>query len=273
MIADSHLHLRQLCLQNKECVEFLKKKNHYSICSCHSDNDLKTALNFAGTKNSVQKMFFISYGVHPFDNDIGKLNNVERLAKDKIIDAVGEAGIDRFTPELNQTIKIQTEIFSSQIDIALKYSLPLVIHVRKAVEELLSFSGRLAKIPAVIFHCYSGTFQEAEYILNKKVNGYFSFGTPLVNGSKKAMRTFSKIPFERILLETDAPYQPFKGRSYTDASDITEIYATASQIKNISEKALQEKIFCNFKNIFDKQFELNTNHRMTPGLDGDKNEF
>ena len=273
MIIDSHLHLRQLCSKDKNCVDFIQSNDHYSICSCHSDNDLKAADDFAQIKNNIKKMFFTSYGVHPFDNDISKLEKVEFLAEEKKIDAIGEAGLDRFTPELNSTIKNQMEIFSAQIDIAKKHSIPIVLHVRKAVEELFSFCDKLAKIPSVIFHCYSGTFEEAEYILNKRVNGYFSFGTPIVNGNKKAVKTLFQLPLERILLETDAPYQPFKGKTYSEASDILKIYALAAKIKNIGEQHLKEKIFNNFQNIFDKQSQLNTNHRVVPDKTEKKNGF
>jgi len=249
MITDSHIHLKCLLDKNSEDIDFIKRNDYHALCSCHSRSDLEAALEIAGIKNVDSPKLFISYGIHPFDSNCDEIEYLENLASEKIISAVGEAGLDRYNEELKSTIERQIEIFNLQIDIAVKYSLPMVLHIRKAIPELFSLCGKLSKLPAVVFHSYGGTDLEAEYILKKNVNAYFSFGTPVISGNKKAENSLSNIPVERIVLETDAPYQPLQGETYTKASDILKVISRAAEIKKKSSTYIMEKVYENFQNI------------------------
>ena len=123
------------------------------------------------------------------------------------IDAIGECGIDLFTSELRSTLDLQREVFRAQIELAVRYQKPLVIHQRKAMAEIFSLAPSLSQVSAVLFHGYSGTAIEAQTILNKGVNAYFSFGKSVIRGDRKTAACLATLPRERLRFETDSPYQ------------------------------------------------------------------
>jgi TatD DNase family protein len=156
------------------------------------------------------------FAVHPqlpaaaADEDLGGLLDLlETLAGEGRLGAVGETGFDLF-PDYRATEAIQEELFAAHLDCAKRYGLPLVLHVRRAMHKVFACAGDLKKVPAVVFHSYMGTLGEAESLLRRGVNAYFSFGAPLLLNHKEAVRAFSALPAEHLLLETDAPYQPLR---------------------------------------------------------------
>ncbi len=253
MIADAHIHIKKLLEYDRKSLDFINENDYYALCSCSSADDYNETLKIAGQKNRTEKKLFISYGIHPFNTDLKELDFLESLAKEKKIDALGEIGLDRYTPELKENMDKQKKVFDLQLDIAVRYGFPVVLHVRKAVEELFSFSEKLSQIPAVIFHSYSGTHLEAQYILNKKINGFFSFGTPVINGNKKAVNALRNISLDRLLVETDAPYQPVKGEKYSAASDIIRVISSASAVKGAETSFFRSKVWDNFQKILTKE--------------------
>ena len=92
-------------------------------------------------------------------------------------------------------------------------------------------------MPEVLFHSFMGPVSQAFSLLDKNINGYFSFGKQVFNGNKKVLECIQKLPSQRILCETDAPFQYLKGEKFTSPADITKIQ------KRILE--LLEKNDCN----------------------------
>jgi TatD DNase family protein len=76
-----------------------------------------------------------------------------------------------------------------------------------------------------------GTLGEGESLLRRGVNAYFSFGTPILLNHKEAIRSCAALPLDRLLLETDAPYQPLRSREFSRWSDLTEILHGAAAIR------------------------------------------
>jgi len=76
-----------------------------------------------------------------------------------------------------------------------------------------------------------GTLGEAESLLRRGVNAYFSFGAPLLLNHKEAVRAFSALPAEHLLLETDAPYQPLQGRAFNSWSALPLILEGAAALR------------------------------------------
>ena len=128
----------------------------------------------------------------------------------------------------------------------------MIIHGRKCNDRFFFYAKQLSKVPAVLFHSYMGTFNEAQSLLNKGINCFFSFGKPLLNGNKKAIECICKLDSRQLLLETDAPFQVLKGEEYTKPSDIFNVYEKAFEIRGISsedkEKAtgFTEQLYSNF---------------------------
>ena len=152
-----------------------------------------------------------SYGLHPqsagYIDVQANADFLEALLVQKKLDAIGEAGFDYFTKEFREHAGLQEEIFNLQLELALKYNKPLVVHARKANEKLFEYSKQLKKLPAVLFHSFMGPAREAETLLSRGINAYFSFGKQIMNNNKKVLDCVQNLPLQNLLLETDAPFQ------------------------------------------------------------------
>jgi TatD DNase family protein len=153
------------------------------------------------------------------------------LAASGRLGAVGEAGFDLFDKNFKATEKIQDEAFIVHLETAVKYHLPLVIHVRKAMHKIFPFTKELKKLPAVIFHSWQGTLVEGESLLHRGVNVFFSFGAAIVNNHHEAQRCCANYPLDRLLFETDAPYQPLRGKAFSAWEDLPAIMQKAAILR------------------------------------------
>ena len=151
------------------------------------------------------------------------LELLELLAGEGRLHAVGETGFDLYDARYKAGEKIQDELFSFHLKTALKYNLPLVLHLRKAMHKIFPFAKELKKLPAVVFHSWPGTRGEGEAFLRKKINAFFSFGSAVLKNHKNAIDSAAHFPSDAILLETDAPYQPLKGKTFSSFSDLNII--------------------------------------------------
>ena len=220
---DAHFHYA-VCKKYGINLPVFKDKNiQWSGISCaHSKEEFQI--------QSTAPAFVIqSYGMHPQNAANENLNGstvfLEELIKDKKISFIGEAGFDYFTEEFRQFAQKQEEIWNIQLELALKYNMPLVIHCRKANHKLFEYSKQLKKLPEVLFHSFMGPPLEAKSLLERGINGYFSFGKQLLNGNKKSIACVKELPQERILAETDAPFQTLKGEKVTVLEDIIRVNA------------------------------------------------
>lgn len=225
--------------------------------SLHSSASLRNASGGATIPTAnVKGLVFATYGIHPQSPSIRDKSFIEEelaflenlLAAKKII-AIGECGFDFFTPEFKSTAAEQEIVFNEQLFLAQKYNLPLVLHLRKAIEKIFTYSRELKKLPAVIFHSFPGTLREAQSLTNHGINAFFSFGKPILNGKKSAIECVQNLPLENLLLETDAPYQTLKGEKETFPSDIKKVYQKASELRGLSLQELSEAIYVNFQHV------------------------
>jgi TatD DNase family protein len=154
-------------------------------------------------------------GLHPTyvkDNYKEELAIVEEwLAKEKFA-AVGEIGIDKYwdLTHINQ----QIEAFELQIDLALHYDLPIVIHSREATQDCIDVvrkkqNGKLKGI----FHCFGGTIGEARQIID--LGMYMGIGGVVTFKKSTLPEMIKEAGLSNIVLETDAPYlapMPYRGK-------------------------------------------------------------
>ena len=216
---------------------------HYAVCKKIGICDLPQ--NWAGIscahsllelemQKTAPSCVIQSYGMHPQNAAAENLTEntelLEALLRNKEISFIGEAGFDYFTDEFKQTAARQEEIWNIQLDLALAYNVPLVIHCRKANHKLFEYSKHLKKLPEVLFHSFMGPPSEAVSLLKRGINGYFSFGKQLLNGNKKAIACVRELPAKCVLAETDAPFQTLKGEKYTSPEEIKSVY---EEIENI----------------------------------------
>ncbi|GMT10033.1 hypothetical protein PFISCL1PPCAC_1330, partial [Pristionchus fissidentatus] len=153
---------------------------------------------------------YFTAGVHPHDAKDwreGTEGTMRELLASPQCVAVGECGLDynrNFSPP-----EKQREVFEKQLDIACELGRSLFIHEREAHEDMVRFlSERAEKLPAAVIHCFTGTVEEAEKYLSMGLyiglTG-FLWKDKSDNGVQAGLKS-GKIPIERLLLETDAPF-------------------------------------------------------------------
>lgn len=156
-------------------------------------------------------------GLHPTEVKDNWLEEIDLLKsalnQEKGIVAIGETGLDYHYGREEE--KAQKEVFRAQIELSLEYGLPLVIHCREAVQDTLGILGEYrGRGLRGVFHAYSGSL---ETFMELDKYGQWSIGIGGVLTFKKAnIADFvSRIPMDRILLETDSPYLtpvPYRGQ-------------------------------------------------------------
>ena len=201
-----------------------------------------------------------SFGLHPQapfsdERDFAlRLEFLESLLRERRVQAVGECGLDFFTQEFSANRAAQEKVFAAQLDLAARHKVPAIVHARKAMQEIFESAAALKKVPAVVFHSFAGTLMDARSLLSKGVNAYFSFGKPLMNGAKKAILCVRALPLDRLLFETDAPYQTLKGEKATSPAEIADVYQAAFEIRAAGRPFEARPSFIDFSAEIEKNF-------------------
>ena len=208
-------------------------------CAASAWNEEQFLFHEALSRDSGPAKMVLCFGVHPQlprgnpdPENIKRLEMfLEKTAGEKRLAAVGETGFDFFDEDYRATREVQERIFRYHLSVARESGLPLVLHIRKAMDRVFYYAKDLAKLPAVIFHSYSGTFREAGDLLKRRVNAYYSFGTPIVLNHKKAMEAAALLDPERLLTETDAPYQTLRNNEFSSWKDIHNIIEAMAKLR------------------------------------------
>jgi len=190
-------------------------------------------------------------GMHPMyveNASPSHIKELSELVKQTLLDenklvAIGEIGLDFFVTKQNQ--EIQEYFFSEQLKIAKAFDLPVILHVRRAVDEVLKHLRR-NKVRGGIAHAFNGSTQQAQEFI--KLGFKLGFGGAMTYPRALKIRELAKtLPLEAIVLETDAPDIPpewlgTKGRnSPKELLQIAEVLAdlrgiTVTQIIEITSK-------------------------------------
>ena len=190
------------------------------------------------------------FGMHPQLPLLENADYMEELLRDKRIAGIGETGFDLFTPEFKANLKAQEEAWNVSLALAAEYAVPIVVHDRKALDLIFRDAGKLRVLPAVIFHSFAFGPREALSILNHGLNAYFSFAKQILNGNNKSRACVGELPLDRLLLETDAPYQTLRGEDATNPMEIQRVYAEAAAIRGMSQEELAAALLRNFQKAY-----------------------
>jgi TatD DNase family protein len=195
---------------------------------------------------------YAAVGSHPDAADevdgevLARYRNLE-LENPKV-KAIGEIGLDYHYEDIPR--EIQKEAFRAQMALADELRLPVIIHEREAHEDAMKIIAEFPRVTGV-FHCYSGSAEMACELIKK--GWYIGFGGVLTfKNARRAVETASKIPLERIVLETDCPYmspEPFRGRR----NDPTRLHLVAQKlasIRNASPEEIEEITLENGKKLY-----------------------
>ena len=252
MIIDTHCHLyldeyKNDITQVMDRAEATGIKKFYlpGIDSTEIDNMLLLEEKFP-------EKCFAMMGLHPCsvkENFQDELTIVKKwLAKRKFA-AVGEIGLDFYW---DKTFTIQQyDAFRIQIELALQYKLPIVIHTRNALQETIDVVKEYApKGLRGIFHCFGGNYENAKAIID--AGFYLGIGGVLTYKKSGLAEVLDKIDLKYLVLETDSPYLapvPFRGKR-NECSYIKYVVEKLAGIKNVSEKEVADITSSNAEKIF-----------------------
>jgi TatD DNase family protein len=214
MLADAHIHLADLGERDPGFPERIAARAGEAptwVCcaASHSPADWERT----EALRSRLPPFVSSYGLHPQDPGLGNAAFLEALALSGRIAAIGEAGFDFFGDRPERVRNAENEsaqraAFEFQLELAEHRGLPMLLHIRKAMDLVFEYAPRLKRLRGVVLHSYSGSAGEAASLLARGVPAWFSFGASVINGNKRAAAACASVPAERLLAETDAPWQP-----------------------------------------------------------------
>ena len=199
-----------------------------------------------------KSIFEIMAGLHPAyvtDNNKKELDLViNNLSLYKCI-AVGEIGIDLYWNKKN--LEQQKIVFEKQINIALDYNLPIVIHCRESFDEIYNILLKYkSKNLSGVFHCFSGNYDKALKVCD--LNFKLGIGGVVTFKNGGLDKFLNKISIENIVLETDSPYlapSPFRGKR-NESSYIVYIIDKLSEIYQLDNDSIANTTTKNAIDIF-----------------------
>ena len=191
-------------------------------------------------------------GLHPEEvrNDWREVLGLLRPRVGAPFVAIGEVGLDFYwSREYEQE---QMEAFEEQVKWSIETRLPLMIHCRKAQNEMVTIMRRYKNdLPGGVFHCFTGNEIEAAQLLDFR-NFVIGIGGVLTFKKSNLPRVLPTIPLSRIVLETDAPYMapvPMRGKR-NESSFLGYVVEKMAEVYQIDPKEVRQQTTANACRVF-----------------------
>ena len=265
MLVDTHSHLnfKEFDGDREEIIKNCLEKNIWVFNVGTNYESSRKAVEIA--ENYPQGVYAV-IGLHPLDvsEEVGKgifdKKKYCQLAKSKKVIAIGEIGLDY--PCQNEVIEEkQKEIFKEQLELAQELNLPIIIHCRRAHNELLKILELYVTHYTLhgVIHCFSGHWSQAERYL--KIGFYLGFNGIIYKLNLD--KIIEKTPLDRILIETDCPFltPPLSSESPTktkadiilprnESQNVEYIARRIARTKGVSFQEISEITSANAKKLF-----------------------
>ena len=191
-------------------------------------------------------------GVHPNYSqnvEIEQFPLLRELQSDPAVVALGEMGLDYFHHFADRAR--QMKAFEFQLQLATELSRPVVLHSREAIADTLSMLRNFPSVRAV-FHCFTGTMQEAAAILD---GGYLiGLDGPITYKKSDALREIvAMVPPDRLLIETDSPYltpEPMRNQKTNEPALVRYVAETVGRVKGWTAEETERKTTANAEQFF-----------------------
>lgn len=192
-----------------------------------------------------------AYGLHPMFLDRHRPEHLDQL--EAWLDAerpaaVGECGLDFFVEGLDPAL--QRFYFEGQLRLARKFDLPVVLHARRAVDEVIASLRRIGGLRGVV-HSWSGSEQQARQLF--AMGFHLGIGGPVTHErARRLRRTVAGMPLQHLLLETDAPDQPdaFHRGERNEPARLTVVLETVAALRGQSPQDVAAATVANAERLF-----------------------
>ena len=245
MFIDTHCHLTDKYTGGADGViaRAMDAGVNVMICPTADPADIPGALKLSTANDNI----FCTIGIHPeyAPVDASQYLTDSVLNHPRVV-GVGEIGLDYHYAADSRYQQIQ--LFEQQLEIAKKHALPVAIHTREAEEDTANI---LKGDVRGVMHCFTSSWDLAKKMLDR---GFFfsASGILTFKNAAEIRDTFAKIPLDRIVIETDAPYcapVPYRGKTCEPAM-VIETARVLAQIKNTDMDTLQTTLMKNVQELY-----------------------
>lgn len=250
---DTHSHLYDEAFSSEEDVAVARAIEANVTKMILPDIDAATRKAMFTLAERHPNTLFPTLGLHPTsvsNNWKEEMDAVESSLGNHKIYAIGEIGIDCYWSK--EFLEEQKEVFRTQLEIAHKSDLPVIIHSRESTELIINILKEYKHLSLRgVFHAYSGS-AETYHELQKLGDWYIGIGGVLTYKKASIAETVKNIPLERIVLETDSPYLtpvPHRGKR-NESSYIPYIAEKLAQQKETAIEEVAQITTANAKRLF-----------------------
>ena len=249
---DSHCHLDHDPLFNNinEVLNRSKSvglKKLLTICTSNeSFENIKKILD-------LDEIIYGTYGIHPHETENNKVTKnviIENVKKHSKLIGIGETGLDFYYNHSHKDEQIKS--FKEHIEASIEVDLPIIVHSRSAEHQTFEILNEYKnQKPKVLMHCFTGSYEFFKKM--EKLNSYFSAsGIITFTNSEDLQKTFSKIPNNKLLVETDSPFlapAPMRGKK-NEPSFIKYTIKKLAELKELNETEMINITSKNFEKLF-----------------------
>lgn len=192
-----------------------------------------------------------AYGLHPMFLDQHRDEHLDELADWLAAErpaAVGECGLDYFVEGLDPVR--QRHFLQGQLELARQFDLPVVLHARRAVDDVIGHLRRAGGLRGVV-HSWSGSEEQARQLFD--LGFHLGIGGPVTfERARRLRRTVASMPIEFLLLETDAPDQPGAGHrgQRNEPGYLPDVLAVVAELRGESPDAIATATTANARRLF-----------------------
>lgn len=214
-IIDTHCHLYdEVFLEDRQLV--VERAKVAGVKRIYLPNiDVASIDGMLELETDFPEFCYAMMGLHPCyvkEDYQQELKIMEQWLSIRNFSAIGEIGLDFFRDETFRTEQLQA--FQIQLEWAIEKDIPVVIHSRKSLQECINIIKSVGKGKVRgIFHCFSGSFEEATSIID--LGMYLGIGGVITYKNAGLPAVLQKLGLQNVVLETDAPYLtpvPFRGK-------------------------------------------------------------
>lgn len=236
--------------------EVLNKIYNAGVTKCiNMGCDIKSSEKAIEIANS-HKFIYAAVGLHPEEipqdeeEMLKTISQIKGLAtQNKKVVAIGEIGLDYYWRQDNK--ELQKEAFIKQIKLANELRLPVSIHTRDAIDDMIAIIRKNKIEYGGVLHCCPFNRELVKHAIENGL--YIGFGgTSTFKSSKNAKEILNMVPEDRILIETDSPYlspEPKRG-TRNDSSNLKYVVEKLAEYKEIEPEQMANMTYENAKRLF-----------------------